>query len=118
MEEIECRIEERCYNIVCEPEAAKKNPQTDYMMRFSLPYVVSVALSKGKVSPWEIDMRLARDSRIGGLMNRVRCVADDGKRNPGYFPGWLKIRLRTEENSSLTSGGRRERPRIQWIWTQ
>lgn len=94
VEEIECRIEERCYHIVCEPEAAKKNPQTDYMMRFSLPYVVSVALSKGKVSPWEIDMRLARDSRIGGLMNRVRCVADDGKRNPGYFPGWLKIRLR------------------------
>lgn len=94
VDEIECRIEERCYHIVCEPEEAKKNPQTDYMMRFSLPYVASVALSKGKVSPWEIDMRLVRDSQISGLMSRVKCVADDGKRNPGYFPGWVKIRLK------------------------
>lgn len=94
VEEIECRIEERCYHIVCEPEEAKKNPQTDYMMRFSLPYVLAVALSKGRVSPWEIDMCLVRDSRIHELMSRVRCVADDEKRNPGYFPGWLKIRLK------------------------
>ena len=94
VESIQCRIEERCYHIVCEPEEAKKNPQTDYMMRFSMPYVVAVALTKGKVSPWEIDMRLVRDSQVRELMGRVECVADDEKRNPGYFPGWVKIRLK------------------------
>lgn len=94
IESIQCRIEERCYHIVCEPEAAKKNPDTDYMMRFSLPYVAAAAMVKGKVSPWEIDMGLARDSQIQELMNKVECVADYSKRNPGFFPGWVKIRLK------------------------
>ncbi len=91
IERIECRIEKRCYEIVCEPEEAKKNPKTDYMMRFSLPYVMAVAMVQGRVSPWEIDMRLTRDRRIQELMSKVACIADDSKRNPGYFPGWVKI---------------------------
>lgn len=91
VERIECRIEKRCYEIVCEPEEAKKNPKTDYMMRFSLPYVVAAAMVQGRVSPWEIDMRLVGDSRIRELMSRVVCIADDSKRNLGYFPGWVKI---------------------------
>ncbi|MCI8516529.1 MAG: MmgE/PrpD family protein [Hungatella sp.] len=94
IESIECRIEDRCYHIVCEPEEAKKNPETDYMMRFSLPYVAAVALVHGKVSPWEIDMELARDIRIRELMGKITCIADDEKRNPGYFPGWVKIRMK------------------------
>lgn len=94
IDEIECRIEERCFHIVCEPEEAKKNPSTDYMMRFSLPYVVSVGLVKGKVSPWEIDMRLAKEPTIHALMQKVHCIADDSKRNPGFFPGWMKIRFK------------------------
>lgn len=91
IERIECRIEERCYHIVCEPEEAKKNPETDYMMRFSLPYVVAVALIVGKVSPWEIDLKLAKNFKIREVMNKVVCIADDSKRNPGFFPGWVKI---------------------------
>lgn len=94
IDKIECRIEERCYHIVCEPEEAKKNPETDYMMRFSLPYVTAVSLIKGRISPWEIDMRLARDSCVRELMSRVVCIADDSKKNPGYFPGWIKLYLR------------------------
>lgn len=94
IERIECRIEERCYHIVCEPEAAKKNPETDYMMRFSLPYVVAVSLLKGKVSPWEIDMRLTQDPKVRLLMSKVVCIADDSKGNPGYFPGWIKLYLK------------------------
>ena len=68
-----------------DPKEAKKNPETDYMLRFSLPYVAAVALVHGKVSPWEIDMELARDIRIRELMGKVTCIADDEKRNPGYF---------------------------------
>lgn len=94
IERIECRIEERCYHIVCEPEAAKKNPETDYMMRFSLPYVAAVSILKGKVSPWEIDMRLAEDPQVKELMAKVSCIADDSKANPGFFPGWVKLYLK------------------------
>lgn len=91
IERIECRIEERCYHIVCEPEQAKKNPETDYMMRFSLPYVTAVALVTGKVSPWEIDLKLAKDDTIQEIIKKVDCIADDSKRNPGFFPGWVKV---------------------------
>ncbi len=100
IERIECRIENRCYGIVCEPEEAKKNPETDYMMRFSLPYVVAAAMVQGRVSPWEIDMRLVRDSRIQDLMSKVVCIADDSKQNPGYFPGWVKI-IRKDGRESI-----------------
>ena len=91
IERIECRIEERCYHIVCEPEQAKKNPETDYMMRFSLPYVMAVSLATGRVSPWEIDLKLTKDDTIQEIINKVVCIADDSKGNPGYFPGWVKV---------------------------
>lgn len=90
----ECRIESRCYPIVCTPRESKTRPNTDYIMRFSLPYVVAVAAAKGRVSPWEIDLKYARDPQICGLMDRIACVDDDSKRNPGYFPGFLTVTLK------------------------
>jgi 2-methylcitrate dehydratase PrpD len=90
---VECRIEPRCYHIVCEPREAKIRPQTDYMMRFSLPYVVAVAAAQKRMSPWEIDMKYARDPKIQALMDKITCIADSSKSNPGYFPGWLQVTL-------------------------
>lgn len=90
----ECRIESRCYPIVCTPREVKTRPATDYVMRFSLPYVVALAATKGRVSPGEIDLRYARDPEICDLMDRIACVEDDTKRNPGYFPGYLTVTLK------------------------
>ena len=106
IEHIECRIESRCYHIVCSPEEAKKHPQTDYMMRFSLPYVVAIAAIKGRVSPWEIDLKYAQDPQVLDLMSRVICIDDDEKRHPGYFPGW--IRLTTKDGCSFVCDHRYE----------
>lgn len=91
VEKIECRIEDRCYHIVCEPEAVKKSPDTDYIMRFSLPYVTAVSLVKGKLGPREVDLMLAGNRTVKELMEKTVCISDDSKRNPGYFPGWIKI---------------------------
>lgn len=90
----ECRIESRCYPIVCTPRAVKTRPTTDYIMRFSLPYVVAMAAVKGRVSPSEIDLRYAADPQVCSLMDRIQCVEDDTKRNPGYFPGYLTVVLK------------------------
>jgi 2-methylcitrate dehydratase PrpD len=106
IESLECRIESRCYHIVCEPREAKVHPQTDYMMRFSLPYVVAVAAACGRVSPWEIDLRYVNDPEIQDLMNRVTCISDESKRNPGHFPGWL--RLTTKDGRTYTEDRRHE----------
>lgn len=94
IESAECRIESRCYPIVCTPREAKTRPDTDYIMRFSLPYVVAMAAEKQRVSPWEIDLKYAGDPKIRGLMDRIQCVDDDSKRNPGYFPGYLTVTLK------------------------
>ena len=94
IESAECRIESRCYPIVCTPREVKTRPQTDYVMRFSLPYVVAMAAEKGRVSPGEIDLRYAQDPEVQDLMDRISCVEDDTKRNPGYFPGYLTVKLK------------------------
>jgi 2-methylcitrate dehydratase PrpD len=107
IESIECRIEPRCFHIICEPREAKIRPQTDYMMRFSLPYVAAVAAIHGKVSPWEIDMRYANDPEIQQLMDKVQCFSDESKRNPGYFPGWVKV---VTKNGQIYTEDRRQEP--------
>lgn len=91
---IECRIESRCYPIVCTPREAKVRPATDYIMRFSLPYVVAMAAIKQRVSPWEIDLKYAADQQVCDLMDKIECVDDNSKRNPGYFPGYLTVTLK------------------------
>lgn len=94
IESVECRIESRCYPIVCTPREAKTRPNTDYIMRFSLPYVLAMAAEKQRVSPWEIDLKYAADPEICALMDKIQCVDDDSKRNPGYFPGYLTVTLK------------------------
>lgn len=94
IEHAECRIENRCYSIVCSPREAKIRPNTEYMMRFSLPYVVAAAAVRGRVTPAEIDTRLAADPQLCGLMDRIDCISDDSKANPGYFPGYLTVTLK------------------------
>ncbi len=91
---VECRIESRCYPIVCTPRQAKIRPDNDYIMRFSLPYVVAVAAVRQRVSPWEIDLKYAKDPQICALMDKIQCVDDDSKKNPGFFPGYLTVTLK------------------------
>ena len=94
IDSVECRIESRCYSIVCSPREAKVRPQTDYMMRFSLPYVMAVSAITHRMGSAQIDMKYASDPKVIDLMDRVQCVDDDSKRNPGYFPGYITVTLK------------------------
>ncbi|MEN6565594.1 MAG: MmgE/PrpD family protein [Veillonellales bacterium] len=91
--QIECRIEKRCYHIVCVPEKAKKRPTTDYGMRFSLPYIVAMTMLKGKISPQEIDPKYMAEDAVKDMIDKVECVEDETVKNPGHFPGWVKVTL-------------------------
>lgn len=113
IDHMECRIAKRYYSIVCEPREAKIRPQTDYMMRFSLPFVTAVAAVKGRVSPSEIDLKYAGDEAVCALMDKTDCIADDSKDNPGHFPGYLKITLkdgRSFEKEQRFEMGTKENP--------
>lgn len=91
---VECRIEGRCYRIVCAPEEAKRNPTTEYGMMFSLPYIVAVSLLKGRLGPAEIDLRQLRDPALQDLLGKVACIEDETRKSAGHFPGWVKITLK------------------------
>lgn len=97
---VECRIEPRCYDIVCLPLEEKSRPKNDFIMRFSLQYVVAAALLYGCVTPAEIDMRLAADPKLLALIDKVECIPDPEKENPGYLPGWVRVTL--EDGSVYT----------------
>lgn len=90
---VECRIEPRCYDIVCLPLQEKTRPENDFIMRFSLQYVVAAAFVFGCVTPAEIDVNLGKDIRVLDMIDKIECIADPDKENPGYLPGWIKITL-------------------------
>ena len=102
IEKIVCRIDSRGSKIVCEPREAKIRPDTDYMMRFSLPYVTAITALKGHVSPWEIDIRYAMDPKVQALMDKVECIVDESVANPGHFPGWVAITTKGGETFTLS----------------
>lgn len=86
-----CRIDSRGYSIVCHPIEKKRQPDSDYLMRFSLPYVVAVALIKGRLSSRDIDIALANEAEINSLMQRVECIVDERIKHEGHFPGWMEL---------------------------
>ncbi|WP_240419487.1 MmgE/PrpD family protein [Paenibacillus periandrae] len=94
IQRIECRTEKRFAKVVCQPEEAKKRPVSDYAMRFSLPYIVSMAILKGNVSPMQIDMKYLDDEKVKQLIDKFDCITDETTHNVGHFPGWVKIMLK------------------------
>ena len=58
-----------------------------------VPVVVAMAAAKQKVGPAEIDLKYAEDTKMQALMDKIQCVEDDSKRNPGFFPGYLTVTL-------------------------
>ena len=91
---IECRIDSLCYPIVCAPREVKVRPESDYMMRFSLPYVVAVAAITHGMGSAQIDLKFAHDPSVQDLMDRVTCIDDNSKSNPGHFPAYITIELK------------------------
>jgi len=94
IDRIECRIIKRFSQVCCEPIEVKRRPTTDYAMRFSLPYLISVAIVKGLVGPEEIDEKYIGNELINNLMDRIDCIVDEKAESPGHFPGWVKVFLR------------------------
>lgn len=94
IERIECRTEKRFAKVVCEPEQGKKRPASVDAMRFSLPYIVSMAILKNKVGPQEIDPQLMQDRQVVGLIDKIDSVTDETAHVPGHFPGWMKVVLK------------------------
>jgi len=80
--------------VVCEPRAAKRRPASDYEAKFSLPYVVATALTRGRFTLDELEGAALADERVLALAARIDYALDERSLFPRYFSGRLRIRTR------------------------
>lgn len=79
--------------VVCEPEARKKRPSSDYDAKFSAQFVVAAALIKRRFTLAELEDDTLNNPHILSLCDRVQIAPDKSQNFPAYFPGSVTIRI-------------------------
>jgi 2-methylcitrate dehydratase PrpD len=88
---IRCAIHPVPGKVVCEPAAAKWEPRDEYDAKFSLPYVVSTALARGRFTLAELEDDALRDPEVLALARKVEVVPDPDSAFPAAYSGWVQI---------------------------
>jgi len=109
VELVECFIHPREVPVVCEPQATKQAPQSDYDAKFSLPYAVACMLVRGHVDADDFSGDAFRDPAVHAVAQRVVYREDASSDYPRHFPGWVRMRLRDgrvlEHREPINRGG-------------
>ena len=85
------RIHAEQMAVVCEPEAAKRRPVSDYDAKFSLPFVMAATALRGRFTLEELDDAALADPGILDMCDRVRCEPLADSDYPQYFSGEVEI---------------------------
>lgn len=88
---VRCAIHPVPGKVVCEPAAAKWAPRDEYDAKFSLPYIVSTALARGRFTLAELSDEALRDPEVLALARKVEVVPDDESAFPKAYSGWVQI---------------------------
>lgn len=113
IESVDCLIAQGEVGTVCEPAQAKMQPSSDYEAKFSLPYVVSTALVKGKVGLNEFGDDTLFDPEITELAKKVTYQEDDRSDFPRYYSGEVVVKTRdgrTLHHREQINRGAEDRP--------
>jgi 2-methylcitrate dehydratase PrpD len=94
VERVDCPLDDRLQPIVGEPRELRVNPPTIYDALFSVPYLVSLALVKGRADMAALYDEPLDDPRILALAARVWCPPDPSSDYPRRWPGEVVITLR------------------------
>lgn len=97
IKEIHCFVDEVPINFICDPIEQKFAPQTAYLAKFSLPFLISLAFFDGK-----INLKSFENLQRNELIDLAKKVSyEQAKPNttgfPKYFPGNMQIRLNNEK---------------------
>jgi 2-methylcitrate dehydratase len=78
-------------------EPAKWDPRTRETADHSLPYMLAVALTDGRIGPASFEPKRYLDPALRPLMNRIRVAADDEftRRFPGELPAEVSVLTRS-----------------------
>ena len=85
------RIHEDQSNVVCEPEINKKRPQNAYDAQFSVHYIMSASLSRGKFTLDELEDDALNDATILDLCSKANYEIDPDSAYPAYYSGEVVI---------------------------
>lgn len=88
---VRCAIHPVPGKVVCEPAAAKWEPRDEYDAKFSLPYIVSTALARGRFTLAELSDDALRDPEVLALARKVEVVPDEESAFPQAYSGWVQI---------------------------
>jgi len=94
IERIKVLVPEGVVKTVCEPETAKRVPANSYEAQFSIPYLVSTALLKGRLTLDDIDEPALSDPAILALAAITDYEVDPASAFPKYFDGEVIVHMK------------------------
>ncbi|HCU89777.1 MAG TPA: MmgE/PrpD family protein [Gammaproteobacteria bacterium] len=78
---------------VCEPVTNKRRPQNEYDAEFSIPFLVSAAITRGKFTLAELTDDSLQDPEILSLADRVDYEIDHDSGFPKYYSGEVVVEM-------------------------
>ncbi len=94
---IDCKVAQGAVNIICEPWEKKISPKTSYDAKFSLPFAISLMLTRGKAGVEEFSERYLGDEEIQCLMTKAHYEV-----GPSYLvkdmPGYVLVKLKNGDH--------------------
>jgi 2-methylcitrate dehydratase PrpD len=94
IERVEVTVPDDAVGIVCEPEAEKHAPRTDYDAKFSIQYSTAAMLLDGRVGLDTYSERRRADPDVQELASRVGYTVKPFATQEGAFPGGVRVHMR------------------------
>ena len=94
IERIRALVPAEVVKTVCEPVANKRRPANAYDAQFSIPYLVSASLVRGRFGLGELEPEVLSDETILQLCDRVDYEVDPRSTFPRHYTGEVEIALK------------------------
>jgi len=110
---VRCAIHPTPGKVVSEPAENKWAPRDEYDAKFSLPYVVSTILARGRFTLAELDDAALNDREVLALARRIEVTQDNESAFPHAYSGVVEIELhdgRVLHRREQVNRGHDERP--------
>lgn len=110
---VQALVPEGVVQAVCEPVAGKRRPKNDYDAKFSIPYAIASALTRGRLGVAEFVPAAYTEPRIERLMDKVEYAIDAQTTFPRHYTGEVVVTLddgRVLRNRVAINRGNPDRP--------